>query len=315
MFDMNEKEIMQRVFKLAEKARSRTSPNPMVGAILVKNGKIVGQGYHQKAGKPHAEILAIRQAGKHSINGTLYVNLEPCCHFGKTPPCTDAIIRAGIRRVVYSVNDPNPLVNGKGAKALLQAGVEVRASLLDKEATRLNEAYFKFMKTGKPLIVLKIEQTLDGKELDHRSIRRIWYNLSRQKNQSNDIPVADALIADSRVSFLLAHKKENHQSLIKSVSTWKAGVNTRGDALAVLKQLTQKGVLSVMMDGNGKISAQFLKYGLVDKVYAFVSFEIGGSRSTFDTDLGIDRISDALKLSDVRYQTLSGGLLVSGYLN
>src|SRR3972149_1790956 len=165
---MNEKEIMQRVFKLAEKARSRTSPNPMVGAILVKNGKIVGQGYHQKAGKPHAEILAIRQAGKHSINGTLYVNLEPCCHFGKTPPCTDAIIRAGIRRVVYSVNDPNPLVNGNGPNALLQAGVEVRASLLDKEAEPhpggqrrcLDDVRLEDQPIGPGSIC--------GKELDHR---------------------------------------------------------------------------------------------------------------------------------------------------
>src|SRR4030066_573084 len=115
---MREEQIMQKVLKLAEKGRGLTSPNPMVGAILAKHDRIVGQGYHRKAGTPHAEVEAIRDAGKKVTGSTLYVSLEPCCHFGQTPPCTDAIISAGIKKVIYATRDPNPVVHGKGARIL-----------------------------------------------------------------------------------------------------------------------------------------------------------------------------------------------------
>jgi diaminohydroxyphosphoribosylaminopyrimidine deaminase / 5-amino-6-(5-phosphoribosylamino)uracil reductase len=154
---------LEMAMKLAKLGKGKTSPNPMVGAIIVKNRQIVGRGYHKKAGQAHAEIMAIRSAGTDARGGTLYVNLEPCCHFGRTQPCTNAIIEAGIKRVVYSIADPNPKVNGKGAKILGQAGVQVISGILSDEAALLNEVYLKYITTGLPFVVLKTAQSLDGR--------------------------------------------------------------------------------------------------------------------------------------------------------
>ncbi|PIS39403.1 MAG: riboflavin biosynthesis protein RibD [Candidatus Nealsonbacteria bacterium CG08_land_8_20_14_0_20_38_20] len=147
----------------AKKGLGWTNPNPMVGALIVKQGKIISQGYHKKAGLPHAEIEAISLAKKKVKGATLYLNLEPCCHFGKTPPCVPAIIKAGIKRVVCSSLDPNPKVNGKGIAELKKAGIEVRVSILDKENRKLNEAFFTFHEKKRPFVAIKFAATLDGK--------------------------------------------------------------------------------------------------------------------------------------------------------
>jgi diaminohydroxyphosphoribosylaminopyrimidine deaminase/5-amino-6-(5-phosphoribosylamino)uracil reductase len=155
--------FIARTLELAALARGKTSPNPMVGAVVVGDGTVLGEGYHHQAGTPHAEILALRQAGLQARGATLYVSLEPCCHFGRTPPCTEAIIRAGIKRVVAATPDPNPLVAGNGLKALQQAGLAVRSGVLDAEARRLNEAFFKYILAGQPFVTLKAGISLDGK--------------------------------------------------------------------------------------------------------------------------------------------------------
>lgn len=154
---------MERALFLAEKARGRTSPNPMVGAVLVKGGQIVGEGYHRAAGRDHAEIVAIKKAKGDSRRATLYVSLEPCCHTGNTQPCAEAIIKAGIRKVVYAVKDPDPRVSGRGARALRRAGVEVVSGLLSKQARHLNEQFFGYHENGRPFVILKYAQSLDGR--------------------------------------------------------------------------------------------------------------------------------------------------------
>ncbi|MDN5344971.1 MAG: diaminohydroxyphosphoribosylaminopyrimidine deaminase [Clostridia bacterium] len=154
---------MRRALDLARQGLGRTSPNPVVGAVIVRDGRVVGEGYHQKAGTPHAEIHALQAAGEAARGATLYVTLEPCCHYGRTPPCTEAIIAAGIRRVVAAMADPNPRVAGGGIQALRQAGIEVETGLLEREARRLNEAFGKFITTGQPWVTLKMALTLDGK--------------------------------------------------------------------------------------------------------------------------------------------------------
>jgi diaminohydroxyphosphoribosylaminopyrimidine deaminase/5-amino-6-(5-phosphoribosylamino)uracil reductase len=155
---------MRRALSLARRGWGKTSPNPMVGAVVVKGGKIVGEGYHREAGREHGEIRAIQAAGERRSKGsTLYTNLEPCCHYGKTPPCVDTIIRAGIKRVVYSIIDPNPLVAGKGVRCLEEHGVQTEGGLLASEAEELNETYLKYMSTGLPFVTVKVAQTLDGR--------------------------------------------------------------------------------------------------------------------------------------------------------
>lgn len=154
---------MKRALELASKALGRTSPNPVVGAVIVKDGKIVGEGYHKKAGTPHAEIHALNQAGDQAKGATMYVTLEPCSHYGRTPPCAYALIEAGIRKVVIATLDPNPKVAGRGKKILEDAGIETVVGILEDEAKRINEVFFKHITRGLPFVSLKYAMTLDGK--------------------------------------------------------------------------------------------------------------------------------------------------------
>lgn len=154
---------MKEALSLAEKGRGHTSPNPLVGAVIVKNGTIVGRGYHQVAGGPHAEVNAIADAGGKAFGATMYVTLEPCNHFGRTPPCTRAICEAGISRVVVAMADPNPAVAGGGSRFLQKRGVKVQTGVSESEARKMNAFYIKYIQTGLPYVILKCAATLDGR--------------------------------------------------------------------------------------------------------------------------------------------------------
>jgi len=161
---MDDEFFMKRTLRLAAKGHFTTSPNPMVGAVIVKNRKIISEDFHRKPGDLHAEALAIEKAGKIANGSTLYVNLEPCCHLEKrTPPCTKAIINAGIKEVIVGMIDPNPRVSGKGILELKKAGIKIKTGILEENAKRLNETYIKYITTGKPFVTLKIAMTLNGK--------------------------------------------------------------------------------------------------------------------------------------------------------
>jgi diaminohydroxyphosphoribosylaminopyrimidine deaminase/5-amino-6-(5-phosphoribosylamino)uracil reductase len=160
---MNDEHWMKRALRLAEAGRGKTSPNPMVGAVLVRRGRVVGEGYHAKVGEAHAEIIALHQAGENAKGAVLYLNLEPCTHFGRTPPCVPRVVRAGLKRAVIGMEDPNPLVNGKGIEALRKSGLDVKVGVLEKECQKLNEAFCKYILTKQPFVVLKAAATLDGK--------------------------------------------------------------------------------------------------------------------------------------------------------
>jgi len=156
--------FMREALDLARRGRGLTSPNPMVGAVVVRDEHVVGSGFHTYAGKDHAEVLALAHAGEAARGATLYLNLEPCSHQGRTPPCVDAVIAAGVTRVIAAAEDPNPLVRGDGFRKLRDAGIEVEvAAEFAAEAEKLNEAFFHFMRTGRPLVTLKTAITLDGK--------------------------------------------------------------------------------------------------------------------------------------------------------
>ena len=162
MTDKHEK-YMKRAIALARRGVGRTSPNPAVGCVIVRNDTVVGEGWHKQAGGPHAEVLALRQAGEAAQNADVYVTLEPCAHYGKTPPCAKALIEAGARRVYAAMVDPNPKVKGKGVDALRAAGIEVVTGLMEKESRFLNEPFIKHVTTGLPFVILKSAMTLDGK--------------------------------------------------------------------------------------------------------------------------------------------------------
>jgi diaminohydroxyphosphoribosylaminopyrimidine deaminase/5-amino-6-(5-phosphoribosylamino)uracil reductase len=160
---LTDEEYMRLALKLARRGLGWTAPNPMVGAVLVKDNHIIGQGYHHKYGGNHAEVNALQDASADPAGATLYVTLEPCCHYGKTPPCVDAIIANKIKRVVIGTLDPNPRVAGRSVKILSEHGIDTRTGVLEKECRELNEAHYKLMTTGMPLVTLKFAQTLDGR--------------------------------------------------------------------------------------------------------------------------------------------------------
>ncbi len=154
---------MKEALKLAEKGTGFTNPNPLVGAVILKDGRVVGRGYHERYGKAHAEINALKDAGQEAKGATMYVTLEPCSHHGKTPPCAEAIIKSGIRKVVIASKDPNPLVSGRGIRMLKNAGIDVITGILDAENRRLNTFFFHHMETGKPYVLMKTAMSADGK--------------------------------------------------------------------------------------------------------------------------------------------------------
>ena len=154
---------MNLALDLARKSEGQTNPNPLVGAVIVKSGKVVAKGYHEKAGLPHAEAIALNKAGTKARGADLYVNLEPCCHHGRTPPCTEAIISAGIKRVILGIRDPNRLVNGRGIRFLRKQGVEVVIGVLRRDCHKINEHFIKYITTGRPWVILKSAVSLDGK--------------------------------------------------------------------------------------------------------------------------------------------------------
>ncbi len=160
--DFPRPEFMRLALRLARKGKGRTSPNPAVGAVIVRNGRVTGTGFHRAAGMPHAEIAALRDAGAAARGADLYVTLEPCAHRGRTGPCTEAIIDAGVKRVAAAMADPNPLVDGKGFRALRRAGIRVESGMMEEEARSLNRPYCRWVESGRPFVTLKLAVSLDG---------------------------------------------------------------------------------------------------------------------------------------------------------
>ncbi len=175
---------MEKVLELAEKGRLTTSPNPMVGALIVKKGKIIASAYHARPGGLHAEAMALSKAGRNAKGATLYVNLEPCAHIGRTPPCVKAIIKSGMKKVYFSMIDPNPLNNGKGKRELERNGISVKIGILSKEASRLNEVFIKYVTKNMPFVTIKAAESLDGK-IATRTMDSKWITTDASRDYSH----------------------------------------------------------------------------------------------------------------------------------
>jgi len=216
-----DEKYMRLALRLAKKGMGRTSPNPLVGAVVVKGKTIVGRGYHHRAGEPHAEVLALRQAGRKGRGATLYLNLEPCAHFGRTPPCTQAILAASIRRVVAGIKDPNPVVSGRGIRQLRRGGVTVDVGILREECQELNGPFSKFITTGEPFVTLKAAISLDGKVATRSGDSR-WVSSQASRNyvhrlrQAMDavmVGIGTVLKDDPLLTVRLPGGKKPHQPL------------------------------------------------------------------------------------------------------
>ncbi|EKN71098.1 riboflavin-specific pyrimidine reductase/deaminase [Neobacillus bataviensis LMG 21833] len=212
---MSDEFYMDFALKLAQVAEGQTAPNPVVGAVIVKDGEIVGFGAHLKAGSPHAEVHALQMAGSRAEGSTVYVTLEPCSHYGKTPPCAMALIESGVKRVVIASTDPNPLVAGKGIALLRDAGIEVTSGVLKERADELNEAFFYYIQQQKPFVTLKQAITLDGKISSQPGIGEKITGSEVQQDVHNDRGKQDAILVGIGTIFADNPSLTNRQGITK----------------------------------------------------------------------------------------------------
>lgn len=305
---MSDELFMKKALDLASKRAGFTFPNPCVGAVLVKNGVIVGEGYHVKSGADHAEVMAIKDAGKKAKGSTLYVTLEPCCHYGKTPPCTDAIIKSGIKKVFVAVSkDPNPLVCGKGIRILKNASISVACGLLEKETRFLIQPYLKSRVSPLPYVVLKIACTTNfkiaGGDSDPRWITSLKSRKYARKLRANydailtgigtvlkDNPLLSAknkplrIILDSKLRIPLSAKvlRDKNVLLVATDSAMTKRfadfnilkMGRKIDVKKLLVKLGKMGIQSVFVEAGNALNGSFIKSGLVDKFYIFVAPKI-----------------------------------------
>lgn len=192
------KKFMRLALRLARLGEGRVSPNPMVGAVLAKDNEVIATGYHRRAGDDHAEVEALKKVGFDASGLDLYVNLEPCCHYGRTPPCVEALLRARVRRVFVAMIDPNPLVSGRGVEILRAHGVEVHVGILEEEARRLNEAFVRYITTGRPFVTLKMAATLDGRIAERSGASRWITGEAARKMVHRMRSVSDAVMVGAK---------------------------------------------------------------------------------------------------------------------
>jgi len=344
--------LMHAAFALAEKGLGYTSPNPPVGAIIIKNGQIISQGYHRKAGLPHAEIEALRMAGGSAKGATLISTLEPCSHHKKkTPPCADAIIAAGIKRVVGAVNDRNPQVNGRGYRRLRGAGIEVTNGVLKKQAERFYAPYFKFITTGIPFVTLKLAQSIDGRIAASNGHSR-WISspqslkLSHQLRAINDSILIGRKTLDHddpelttrlvkgtnpvRIVISGSGKFDMNRKLFtdNAAPTYLAvpedsalvydnsirlSVDNHGLALSqLLKKLGDMGIISLLVEGGSGVLTSFLRRKLADKVMVCLAPIMIGKGIEAIGELGVENISNSIGFKEIEWIESGPDMVFSG---
>jgi len=310
-----------RAVELAERGRGATYPNPLVGAVVVRDGEVVGEGWHARPGGPHAEVNALQAAGERARGATLYVSLEPCTHHGKTPPCVDAILAAEIGRVVVGVRDPNPLVSGGGVERLRDAGVDVEV-VEGEPAWRsrdLNAGYLSVHKRGRPWVIYKAAVTLDGRmtvpgerwitgEESRRRVHqlRAWVDAIAvgMGTVRADAPRLDARGVD-------APKQPRRLAFGRGPLPAGSELELRSGPLEdELRALGADGVQSLLLEGGPTLAASFLRAELVDKLLLFVAPVLAGAGPAFLPDL-----PDPTSLTGLRAEPVGEDVLLSGYVH
>lgn len=357
----NHEYYMRLAIQNAIAMKGQTEPNPLVGAVIVNNNRIVGIGIHMKAGEPHAEIHAIRMAGDHTQGATIYVTLEPCSHHGRTGPCAVAIKEAGIKRVVIAMLDPNPLVSGRGVGILQDAGIEVIVGVCEDESRRMNEVFNTFIVRQTPFVTLKTAVTMDGKiasyTLDSRwitsSAAREDVHTLRHQNAAILVGVNTVIKDDPQLTTRLPNGRNPVRVIMDSTlrlplnakvvedgeaPTWvfttkshnserrkfleSTGVKVfvteqscRVDPAEVLQLLGQESISSLLIEGGSEINASFFENRLVDKMIIYMAPKIIGGRNapSFLAGTGIDKMNEAIELSDVHVQSLGKDYKFVGY--
>ena len=328
---------MLEALHLARQAWGQTSPNPMVGAVVVKDGKIVGRGYHHKAGTPHAEVHALNDAGNLAEGATIYVTLEPCSTYGRTPPCTEAIKRAGIKRVVAACEDFNAKHAGNGFNILREAGIEVKVGVREKAAIELNKAFFSYITRHRPYVILKMAMTLDGK-IATASGDSKWITSAAARSRVQELRRWCDCIMVGGETLRLDHPglvvrepsdwSKQPQKLIytrmpqKEVAKFFPGDDTvRAVTLTtptewqqLLQELGQQDMTALLLEGGGELAAAALKAQIVDEVEFHIAPKILTGRNSRSVVAGSDPLllAEALQLGKLTVKRAGVDLLISG---
>lgn len=358
-----DEKFMLRAMELADRGKGRVSPNPLVGAVIVRDGKVIGEGWHEYYGGLHAERNAFGNCGEDTEGATMYVTLEPCCHHGKTPPCVDAVIEHRIARVFVGLTDPNPLVAGKGIEKLRAAGIEVIAGVEEARLKEQNRVFLKYITTKMPWVVMKTAMSLDGKIATATGDSRwVTGELARHRVQEMraeymsvlvgagtvkaDDPLLNCrlegdprqcirVVADSKaaISFdsriietarvfltIIAHTRQAGEEQLEMISD--AGAECllcqekdgHVDVTDLLRKLGAKGIDSVLLEGGGELNEAFIRDRAADELFAFIAPKIVGGRDarTPVEGAGVERMSDAVLLTDIRTERIGEDVLIRG---
>ncbi len=363
---MDDQHFMQMALDLAVKGEGFTSPNPLVGAVLVKDGQVVGSGYHEVIGGPHAEVNAIDAAGDRAAGATLYVTLEPCNHTGRTPPCTRKILESGISRVVVAMSDPNAKVIGGGLKFLQHNGIPVTQGVCEKQAQKQNEAFIKYIRTGQPFVIAKCAATLDGriatrtgdsKWVTGEAARQfvhilrhavdaimVGINTVRKDNPSLTTRLDDRqgkdpvrIILDTHLSIVpdarvLQQTSVSETILVagqgvarsKKTAFEKAGArviesslkDNRIDMSALMDQLGELEICSLLIEGGSRVLASAFKAGIVDKVLFFYGPKIlgGDDGVPICSGPGAELMNQSTAVKEIAVRRFADDILIEGYI-
>lgn len=334
-----DRRLMARALELSRKGVGQVSPGPLVGCVIASpGGEVVGEGFYVFEEIKHAETIALAQAADKARGATAYVSLEPHAHHGRTPPCTDALLAARIKRVVAPIEDLNPKVSGKGFAHLRAAGVEVQTGLFAEEATQINEAYLHFMRTGLPFVHLKLAVSLDGKIATRTGDAR-WVSGPQSLARTHELrheydaimigagtaAIDDPLLTDrsglprrrALVRVVAGDKSRlsPESQLVKTASDGAPLLVLSGDLHSILKELADRSLQSVLLEGGAGLAGQFVDARLVNKVTFFVAPKIVGGTAAPSAiaGTGVEKMADALELERVRVVQRGKDLEISGY--
>lgn len=358
---MTDETFMRRALALARRGRGRTSPNPMVGAVVVSEGEIVGEGWHLGPGTPHAEAMAIKVAGKGARGATLYVTLEPCAHHGRTPPCTDVVASCGLRRVFAAVADPDPRTSGRGIGAMTAAGIKIEVGLLGDEARRQNAEYFVHRLLGRPYVTYKAAITIDGRtsaadgssrwitgpearrdshrlraltdaicvgigtvaaddpDLTVREVRSYRRPLRVVVDSGAVIPLESRVLSKEAPTLLAVAPEAPSRNLnaLRDAGVEILPVPVEDGRLSLgkmLQLLADRGVVSMLLEGGGKLAGSFAAAGLIDRYVFYISPKlIGGKGRSPLESLFSETIDDARQLRIESVRRLGEDLRVTAY--
>jgi diaminohydroxyphosphoribosylaminopyrimidine deaminase/5-amino-6-(5-phosphoribosylamino)uracil reductase len=321
---------LERALELAERGRGTSRPNPMVGAVIVAGDEVVGEGWHERKGLPHAEVIALEHAGGRARGGTLYVTLEPCAHYGATPPCADAVLAAGIVRVLAATGDPNPRTNGRGFERLRKGGVDVELAggELEWRARVQNEGYRTWIAKGRPFVTYKAAVTLDGKVASASGDAR-WVSGEQSRRLVHELRANSDAVAVGmgtvRLESPLLTARDIGAGRQPRRLAFGRGPLPEGSELELrsrrledeLAALAEEGVQSLLLEGGPTLAGAFLRADLLDKLLLFVAPKLAGGDDAPSVFAGAaaERMADAIQASALSCQTVGDDVLLTAYLH